>query len=103
MEPNGSGIWPTSTSLGAVQIVDLYHARQHLWDLARKLHPCGLTNQKGWIKAHHTRMLDKGKIEKLAHSLRSTESSNAEVLEKIRTEAAHFNRNAERMKPKVPL
>ena len=24
---------------GAVQIVDLYHARQHLWDLARRLHP----------------------------------------------------------------
>jgi len=24
---------------GAVQIVDLYHARQHLWDLARKLYP----------------------------------------------------------------
>jgi transposase len=24
---------------GAVQIVDLYHARQHLSDLARRLHP----------------------------------------------------------------
>ena len=24
---------------GAVQIVDLYHARQHLWDLARRLYP----------------------------------------------------------------
>jgi hypothetical protein len=24
---------------GAIQIVDLYHARQHLWDLARKLYP----------------------------------------------------------------
>jgi hypothetical protein len=24
---------------GAIQIVDLYHARQHLWELARKLHP----------------------------------------------------------------
>ena len=23
---------------GAIQIVDLYHARQHLWDLARKLY-----------------------------------------------------------------
>jgi hypothetical protein len=22
-----------------VQIVDLYHARQHLWELARKIHP----------------------------------------------------------------
>ena len=24
---------------GAVEIVDLYHARQHLWDLSGKLHP----------------------------------------------------------------
>ena len=83
---------------GAVQIVDLYHARQHLWDLARKLHPNDLTNQKAWIKVHQKRMLDKGKIEKLIFSLRSTNSSNAEVLEKIRTEANYFERNAERMR-----
>ncbi len=25
---------------GAIQIVDLYHARQHLWELARKLRDC---------------------------------------------------------------
>jgi len=24
---------------GAIQIVDLYHAREHLWELARKLFP----------------------------------------------------------------
>ena len=33
-------------SPGAVQIVDLYHARQHLWDLARRLHPNDEVNQK---------------------------------------------------------
>jgi hypothetical protein len=83
---------------GAVQIVDLYHARQHLWDLARRLHPNDVANQKAWIKAHQKRLLDKGKIEKLVLSLRSTESTNAEVLEKIRTEADYFERNAERMR-----
>src|SRR5712671_4483829 len=50
---------------GAVQIVDLYHARQHLWELARKLHPNDEVNQKTWIKVHQRRLLDKGKIEKL--------------------------------------
>ncbi len=83
---------------GAIQIVDLYHARQHLWDLARKLHPNDLTTQKAWIKAHQKRLLDKGKIEKLVLSLRSAPSTNAEVLEKIRTEADYFERNAERMR-----
>jgi hypothetical protein len=83
---------------GALQILDLYHARQHLWDLARKLHPNDLARQKAWIKVHQKRLLDKGKIEKLVLSLRSHESTNADVLEKIRIEADYFERNAERMR-----
>ena len=83
---------------GAVQIVDLYHARQHLWDLVRYLHPNDTANQKAWMKVHQKRLLDKGKIEKLVLSLRSTESTNPDVLEKIRTEAHYFERNAHRMR-----
>lgn len=83
---------------GAVQIVDLYHARQHLWELARKLHPNDTVNQKAWIKVHQKRLLDKGRIEKLVLSLRATESTNPEVLDKIRTEADYFERNADRMR-----
>jgi hypothetical protein len=83
---------------GAVQIVDLYHARQHLWELARKLHPNDEVNQKAWIKIHQRRLLDKGKIEKLVFALRSIVSTNPEVIEKIRTEAEYFNRNAPRMR-----
>ncbi len=82
---------------GAVQIVDLYHARQHLWELARRLHPNEEGKQKAWIRAHQ-RLLDQGKIEKLVGALRSTNSSNVEVAEKLRTEADYFERNAERMR-----
>jgi hypothetical protein len=82
---------------GAVQIVDLYHARQHLWDLARCLHPNNPVSQKAWMKIHQERLLDKGKIDKLVLSLRSIESTNPEVLEKLRTEADYFERNADRM------
>ena len=97
MGPNGSGIWEQHFP-GAVQIVDLYHARQHLWELARRLHPNAEVNQKHWMKVHQRRLLDKGKIEKLVLSLRSIDSSNAEVAEKIRIEADYFQRNAERMR-----
>jgi hypothetical protein len=83
---------------GAVQIVDLYHARQHLWDLARRLHPSEEANQKAWMKVHQRRLLDKGKIEKLVGALRSIDSDNPEVADKIRTEADYFERNAERMR-----
>jgi hypothetical protein len=83
---------------GAIQIVDLYHARQHLWELARKLYPGHQLSQKAWMKVHQKRLLDKGKIEKLVLALRSLESTNTEVLEKIRTEADYFERNADRMR-----
>jgi hypothetical protein len=83
---------------GAIQIVDLYHARQHLWELVRKLYPGDQLRQTAWMKVHQKRLLDKGKIEKLVLALRSLESTNAEVLEKIRTEADYFERNADRMR-----
>jgi hypothetical protein len=83
---------------GAVQIVDLYHARQHLWDLARRLHPNDEVRQKAWMKVHQRRVLDKGKIEKLVGALGSIVSTNSEVTEKIRTETEYFERNAERMR-----
>ncbi len=82
----------------AIQIVDLYHARQHLWEVARKLYPHDEGEQKAWMKIHQKRLLDRGKIEKLVGALRSIESDNSEVMKKIRTEADYFERNAERMR-----
>ena len=83
---------------GAVQILDLYHARQHLWDLVRKLYPNDEVGQKTWMKIHQKRLLDKGKIEKLVAAIRSLQSANPDVAEKLRTEADYFDRNAERMR-----
>jgi hypothetical protein len=82
---------------GAIQIVDLYHARQHLWELARKLYPNQEAEQRRWIMIHQD-MLDKGKIETLVQSLRSIDSSSPELTEKIRKEAAYFENNAKRMR-----
>jgi hypothetical protein len=83
---------------GAVQIVDLYHARQHLWDLVRRLYPNVEVSQKAWMKIHQKRLLDKGKIEKLVAAIRTIRSANSDVAEKIRTEADYFERNTERMR-----
>jgi hypothetical protein len=83
---------------GAIQIVDLYHARQHLWELARKLHPNDQVKQQAWIKVHQQRLLDQGKIEKLVSALRSIDTDNPELIAKLRIEADYFERNAERMR-----
>lgn len=82
---------------GAIQIVDLYHARQHLWEVARKLYPNDEAKQKAWMKMHQ-KLLDRGKIEKLVGALRASKSENAEIAEKVRTEADYFERNRERMR-----
>ena len=82
---------------GAIQIVDLFHARQHLWDVARKLLPNQEAEQKRWMTIHQD-LLDEGKIEDLVAALRSVDSSNPELIEKIRIEADYFDKNNERMR-----
>jgi hypothetical protein len=81
----------------ATQIVDLYHARQQLWELARKLYPNDAVNQNRRMMIHQD-LLDAGKIEELVSSFRSIETGNAEVAEKIRTEVDYFEKNAARMR-----
>jgi hypothetical protein len=83
---------------GATQIVDLYHARQHLWDVARKLHPQDDAGQRAWMKLHQKRLLDKGKISKLVEALRSLASEHPPLAEAIGTEADYFENNAHRMR-----
>ncbi|MCZ2074559.1 MAG: ISKra4 family transposase [Bryobacterales bacterium] len=82
---------------GATQIADLYHAREHLWELARKLQPNDEACRNRWMMVQQD-LLDGGKIESLVSSLRSIETSNAELAGKIRTEAEYFEKNAERMR-----
>ena len=67
----------------AIQIVDLYHARQHLWAVARQLYPQDEAQQKAWIKVHQKRLLDKGKIEKLVGVLRALPFRYPAIAEKI--------------------
>lgn len=81
----------------AVQIVDLYHARQHLWDLAAKLFPNDNKGLKRWI-ARCLDRLDRGKIEVLVKILRDSQPGTDELDKTIANEAEYFERNAERMR-----
>jgi hypothetical protein len=81
---------------GAIQIVDLYHAREHLWDLAHQLFPSD-KERKRW-GARMQAILDAGKIEQIVGLLRSLSAPNPDLAETLRTEADYFERNAERMR-----
>ena len=83
---------------GAIQIVDLFHARQHLWDIARALHPLDQEAQHRWVLRHQPK-LDSGQIEKLTSYLESriAEATPAQQ-EILRVEAAYFDKNKDRMR-----
>jgi hypothetical protein len=81
---------------GAIQIVDLYHAREHLWEVAALLFPNDSARQKRWmITSQH--LLDNGHIERLVKCLRKLESENPELVQKLSVEAEYFERNSHRM------
>ena len=82
---------------GAIQIVDLFHARQHLWDLSAKLFPNDEKGRNRWT-ARAIDRLDRGKIEGLVKILRDLHPGNAELIRIVVNEAEYFERNAERMR-----
>ena len=84
---------------GAIQIVDLYHAREHLWDLARKLNPADETAQRRWLM-HKLDWLENGRIEKLTSALRKLADAehNPELAKSIDIEAEYFDSNRDRLR-----
>jgi hypothetical protein len=81
----------------AIPIVDLYHAREHLWSLGAKLYPHDSPAQKRWVMVRKDK-LDEGKIERLVALLRSQAASHPELAKDIHTEANYFEDNKERMR-----
>ena len=82
---------------GAVEIVDLYHARQHLWELSAKLFPSDERRRKRWA-ARLLHKLEQGKIKALVKVLRGFSTPNQESAHLLANEADYFERNAERMR-----
>ncbi len=81
----------------AIEIVDLYHARQHLWDLGAQLHPSDEAAKRRWVMAHQ-HLLDDGKIEQLVAKLRALSDIDPRLLASIQKEANYFASNAARMR-----
>lgn len=82
---------------GAVQIVDLFHARQHLWEVSAKLFSQDETARKRWM-ARCLNRLERGQIEALVKLLRESAPASADLGKIVANEAEYFARNAERMR-----
>lgn len=78
---------------GAIQIVNLFHARPHLWELAATLCPNHPIRQQRWL-SHKLRWLENGQIRKLVAAIRAAVDRYPEAADAIRLEANYFAKNA---------
>jgi hypothetical protein len=63
---------------GAIQIVDLYHAKGHLWDVAKAIYGAGSDLGEQWAKQRRDE-LDEGKIDEVLAALRVHAPANEEA------------------------
>lgn len=82
---------------GAIFIVDIWHAFQHVCDLAAKIFPGDEKQKKRWAAAGN-RSINDGKIEAFVNRLRKLSPADATLAETIDKEAEYFLHNAERMR-----
>lgn len=82
---------------GCIQIVDLFHAREHLHNLAALVFPNdgkSLTQ----IEIHWRTLLDEGRVEALVNSVKALMPRSGERRKKIKKEIGYFENNANRMR-----
>ena len=86
---------------GAIHIVDLYHARQHLWNVAALLHAHDPAAKKLWMIPMKD-LLDDGNVAFLVTRLREIAAEHAvahpELTAEILKEAEYFETNTSRMR-----
>ena len=82
---------------GAIQIVVIWHAREHVWDLAAKLFPNDEKQRKRWAKKL-IQKINLGQIETVVAAFRGYPTRKAELRDAFRIEADYFERNRHRMR-----
>jgi hypothetical protein len=81
----------------AIQIIDLYHARQHYWNAARAIFGLDRESLNRWTEKRR-KQLDRGKVEKVMEAIASLRPSSKEQEEILEGERAYFEKNKERMR-----
>jgi hypothetical protein len=83
--------------LGAIEIVDLYHAREHLEKVAKLLYGAKGAECQAWISSRRDE-LDEGKVEAVIAAMGKRRVPDSEAQEELETEREYFRGNAERMR-----
>jgi hypothetical protein len=82
---------------GAVEIVDLYHAREHLSELAKVIYGPGSKAARQWADARIAE-LDVGDVEAVLAAMARLRPGNHAIKDEVRRASGYFQTNAERMR-----
>ncbi len=82
---------------GAIQIIDLYHAREHYWNVARAAFGKDPKRLNPWVEKRR-KELDQGQVEHVIKAIQSLVASTKEQQEIFEGEIAYFEKNKERMR-----
>lgn len=78
------------------EIVDFYHASEHVWVAAKALYGEGTRKANSWAECQIDKLYEKGP-KPLLRSLRRAKAPNDQAAEIIRRERGYFSSNASRM------
>ncbi len=82
---------------GATHIVDLYHAREHYWDVAKVLFAGNEKKLRDWTESRREE-LDNGDVEAVIKAIRKLKPSTEYEKELCEREINYFDKNKERMR-----
>jgi hypothetical protein len=82
---------------GTIQVVDLYHAREHLAKVAKLLYGSTSKKSQEWLSARRDE-LDDGDVENITGALNRLRPKDNAVRKEIKTELEYFRRNTKRMR-----
>lgn len=82
---------------GAVQIVDLYHAREHYWNVAKTCFGRNKQKLHHWTEERRTE-LDNGRVEDVIRAIQRLRPPSDDNKEVCAREVGYFEKNKERMR-----
>lgn len=80
----------------AVQILDIYHVKEHLWELGKVLYGEGSKKTNSFVE-YKCRQIESGKVDKVISALRKLNVTDEAQAEKLRVEIGYLESNKGRM------
>jgi hypothetical protein len=82
---------------GATQIVDLYHAREHYWNVAKAIFGDDVKKIALWTEQRR-KELDNGEVEQVMQAIKRLSASHGRAQEICQREISYFEKNKKRMR-----